>query len=183
MTLNTPPQLSSPLLEPFLSNAVPPEPTLAPAQLGKITGYVTCMGHGYRWSRYRYGLEIPTHQKPLPTGQVGTGWCGFFSSNLYCHCHVLWLPCKINLCKPASKFRHCLLNSGLPMLAVLLCSKFDNSGLPMLLCCRKNAMCMWETSGWVGKRMRVPWCIYTHFILLRMYVCQYDAWKGTLVWY
>src|SRR5258708_37942097 len=84
MTLNTPPQLSSPLLEPFLSNAVPPEPTLAPAQLGKITGYVTCMGHGYRWSRYRYGLEIPTHQKPLPTGQVGTGWCGFFSSNLHC---------------------------------------------------------------------------------------------------
>ena len=43
--------------------------------------------------------------------------------------------------------------------------------------CRKNTMCMWETSGWVGKCMRAPRCIYAHFILLRIYGCQYDAWK------
>src|SRR5258707_1245875 len=46
-------------------------------------GYVTRMGHGYGWSGYGYGLEIPTHQKPLPAGWVGMGWCGFFSSNLH----------------------------------------------------------------------------------------------------
>ena len=52
--------------------------------------------------------------------------------------------------------------------------------------CRKNAMRVWETSGiqWgVGKRARAPRSIYIHFILLRMYVCQYDAWKGTLACY
>src|SRR5258708_11569070 len=51
--------------------------------VGKIMGYVTRTGHGYRWSGYGYGLEIPTHQKPLPVGRVGMGWCGFFSSNLH----------------------------------------------------------------------------------------------------
>ncbi len=37
-----------------------------------------------------------------------------------------------------------------------------------------------ETSGWVGKRTRAPRCIYAHFILLRIYGCQYDAWKKAL---
>ena len=52
--------------------------------------------------------------------------------------------------------------------------------------CRKNAMRVRETSGiqWgVGKCARAPRSIYIYFILLRMYVCQYDAWKGTLVYY
>ena len=70
-----------------------------------------------------------------------SGWCGLvwvFSSNLHHYHHVLWLPCKINLCKPASKFRHCLPNFRLPVLVALLCSKFDNSRLPMMSCSKFN---------------------------------------------
>ncbi len=41
-----------------------------------------------------------------------------------------------------------------------------------------------ETSGIVGGQTHEALqCIYMLFMLLRMYGCQYDAWKGTLACY
>jgi len=39
--------------------------------------------------------------------------------------------------------------------------------------CRKRVGFKWV----VGKRARAPRCIYRPFVLLGMYICQYDAWK------
>jgi hypothetical protein len=42
----------------------------------------------------------------------------------------------------------------------------------------------WDSGGlWVGKRVRALRCIYMLYVLLRMYGCQYDAWKGTVACY